>query len=89
MQVCHTEKKKAGGTFPLAEIRKRRAELLGSRSSVNSLSLDLGGLWVLQLPGLVHVHEEVLQQALSLHQVVCIHLLVHQGQVFVIALGVL
>lgn len=56
---------------------------------MNSLFLNLGGLWVLQLPGLVHIHEEVLQQHLSLHQVVCIHLLVDQVQVVVMALCVL
>lgn len=44
----------------------------------NSLFLDLVGLWVQQLLGLVHVHEEVLQQPLGLRQAVCVHLLVDQ-----------
>lgn len=56
---------------------------------MNSLSLNLSRLWVLQLLGLVHVHEQVLQQHLSPHQLVCVHLLVDQGQVLAIALCVL
>lgn len=44
---------------------------------------------MLQFLGLVHVHEEVLQQPLSLRQVVCIHLLVNQGEILLIAIGVL
>lgn len=55
----------------------------------HSLFLYLNSLRVLQLLGLVHVHEEVLQQPLSLHQVVCIHLLVDHRQILPITLGVL
>lgn len=58
-------------------------------SRINSLSLYLQSLRVLQLLGLVHVHEEVLQQQLSLRQVFCVHLLVDQGQFLRIALFVL
>lgn len=57
--------------------------------TINSLFLYLPSLWVLQLLGLVHVHEEVLQQPLSIRQVVCVHLLVDQGQILLITLGVL
>ncbi len=46
-------------------------------------------LRVFQLLGLVHVHEEVFQQPLSLLQVVCVHLLVEEGQILRIALCVL
>lgn len=55
----------------------------------NSLSLYLISLRVLQPLGLVHIHEEILEQPLSLCQVVCIHLLVDQGLILPIVLCVL
>lgn len=92
MQVFHTKKINQVEIFHLLKYgsgEQKYGEFLCTLSSMNSLSLNLGRLWVLQLPGLVHIHEEVLQQHLSIHQVVCIHLLVDQGQVLVITLCVL
>lgn len=59
------------------------------RDRMNSLSLYLGGLRVLQPLGLVHVHEEVLQQPLSLSQVFCVRLLVDERLLLRITLRVL
>lgn len=53
------------------------------------LSFYLSSLWVLQLLGLVHIHEEVLKEPLSLLQVVCVRLLVDHGQILFITLSVL
>lgn len=58
-------------------------------SRINSLFLYLSSLRVLQLLGLAHVHEEILQQPLGLRQVVCVHLLVDHGLILPIALRVL
>lgn len=44
---------------------------------------------MLQLLRLVHVHEEVLQQPLSLHQIVCVCLLVDHGYILSFTVGVL
>lgn len=44
---------------------------------------------MLQLLRLVHVHEEVLQQLLGLHQTVCVYFLVDHGYILSFTVGVL
>lgn len=58
-------------------------------STIGLLSLNLRSLWMLQLLRLVHIHEEVLQQLLGLHQIVCVYLLVDDGYILSFTVGVL
>ena len=55
----------------------------------HSLALYLAALRVFVLLGLVHIQEEVIQQALSLRQVACHHFLVLEGTVFLLILFIL
>lgn len=59
------------------------------RSTMGLLFFNLQGLRMLKLLGFVHIHEEVLQQNLSLHQVVGIHFLVDQGCTLPFTLSIL
>lgn len=55
----------------------------------NSLALYLCGLWVFELPGLVEIQEEVLQQLLGLPQLVRDFLLMLEGQLFLFIFSIL
>lgn len=57
--------------------------------SNNSLSLNLSGLWVFELLGLVNVQEKVLQQTLSLAQLVWNLSLMLEGQLFLVVFSIL
>lgn len=58
-------------------------------STMGLLSFNLRGLRMLKFLGFVHIHEEVLQQTLSLHQVVGIHFLMDHGYSLFFTAGIL
>lgn len=56
---------------------------------VDLLSFNLQGLRMLKFFGFANIHEEVLQQTLSLHQVVGIHFLMDHGYILSFTPGIL
>lgn len=67
--------------FWQAGVSEGMVLLLLQDSTMGLLSFNLRGLRMLKFLGFVHIHEEILQQTLSLHQVVGILFLMDHGYI--------